>query len=241
MACFVHESNYADINVSVLTYDVRHRKTYDILCLLKAMGYGRVTVYAMPLQYKKSFHPLMQHRPEMNWPIDTALLCENFSYKYLNINDYMDIDEAEDRIILVGGAGLLPDEVVHKYQIVNSHPGYIPNCRGLDAYKWAIYEKQPIGVTSHLLGDEVDAGEIILREKVPVYKSDTFYSLAQRVYESEIRIMAESVLHVAQGRKREYISGDGYNIHRRMPKEIESNLLEYFERYKTEMAIDGIS
>lgn len=232
--------HHNDINICVLTYNVRHRKTYDILCLLKAMGYRKVTVYAIPLQYQKSFKPLLQHRPEMIWPIDTNLLCESFSYKYIRINNYTDINEADGEIMLIAGATLLPDEFVHKYRIINSHPGYIPNCRGLDAYKWAIYEKQPMGVTSHLLGCEVDAGEIILREKVPVYENDTFYSLAQRVYESEIRIMAESILYVAQERKREYISGDGYVIHRRMPKNIESRLLEYFERYKTAVMIDGI-
>ena len=231
---------YKDTDICVLTYKVRHRKTYDVLCLLKAMGYERVTVYAIPLQYQKSFRPLLQHRPEMNWPIDTDFLCENFSYKYVDIGSYTDINEPDDKIILVGGAALLPDEFIHKYRIINSHPGYIPNCRGLDAYKWAIYEKQPIGVTSHLLGNEVDAGKVILRQKVPFYNSDTFYSLAQRVYEWEIRVLAESVLCVMQERKLEYISGNEYAVHRRMPPNIESKLLDYFEKYKEEMKIDGI-
>lgn len=243
MTYSVHESSYIDekVQICVLTYDIRHRKTYDILCLLKAMGYRSVTVYAIPLQYQKSFQPLLQHRPEMVWPIDTDLLCKNFSYTYITINNYMDINEEDGKIILVGGATLLPPEFIQKYQVINSHPGYIPNCRGLDAYKWAIYEKQPIGVTSHLVGNEVDAGEIILREKVSVYENDTFYSLAQRVYENEIRIIVESISCLIRERNREYISGDGYVIHRRMPKDIESKLLEYFERYKSEVVVNGIS
>lgn len=231
---------YENIDICVLTYNIRHRKTYDILCLLKAMGYKSVTVYAIPLQYSKSFHPLLQHRPEMSWPIGTDLLCKNLAYKYIEIKSYLDIKEPSGRIVLVGGATLLPEEFIRRYKIINSHPGYIPNCRGLDAYKWAIYEMQPIGVTSHLLGDEVDAGEIILREKVPIYNSDTFYSLAQRVYESEIRMMVESVLYVVQERKREYISGNGYAVHKRMPHYIESKLLDYFEKYKIEMISDGV-
>lgn len=243
MKCRLHEENIIDrdVYIGVLTYNIRHRKTYDIICLLKALGYKNVFVYALPLQYKKSFTPMLQHRPEMPWPIDTDMLCNSFSYKYIEIKDYSDINRMNGEIMLVGGAALLPDVFIQKYRVINAHPGYIPNCRGLDAYKWAIYERQPIGVTSHLIGEEVDAGEVILREMVPVYPYDTFFSLAQRVYEMEIKILIESIQCIIQGNKTEYIGGGTYIVHKRMPKHIECNLLKAFEIYKTEVLRNGIS
>lgn len=220
------------MNIGVLTYNVKHRKTYDVLCLLKALGYNKVSVYAVPLQYKKTFQPVLQHRPEMVWPVDIEVLCKNFSFQYNTIEDYSQILERDGSIMLVGGAALLPDAFIRKYCVINAHPGYIPNCRGLDAFKWAVYERQPIGVTSHIIGEEIDAGEILLREKVPVYLNDTFFATAQRVYENEIRVLVESISFVCSNKKREYISGEGFTVHKRMPKNIEKRLLECFEEYK---------
>lgn len=218
-------------NIVVLTYDIPHRKTYDTICLLKAKGYYKVTVYATPLKYVKKFKPLIQHRPEMMFDISVNELCENMGYDYRKIETYDELQVDKDTIILVCGAGLLPDSLIKNHRIINAHPGYIPNCRGLDALKWAIYEKQPIGATAHLLGDEVDAGEVILREEVPVYDFDTFHAVAQRVYETEIKILVESI-ECLHHRRTEYISGNNYEVHRRMSNEIEKDLFECFEQYK---------
>lgn len=51
--------------IAVLTYPVKHRKTYDVLSLLRANGYTDVEVYAIPLHYQKKHFPTIQHRPEM--------------------------------------------------------------------------------------------------------------------------------------------------------------------------------
>lgn len=51
-------------DVAVLTYNQKHRKTYDTLCLLKAKGYQKVTVYAQPMTYRKKRFPLINHRPD---------------------------------------------------------------------------------------------------------------------------------------------------------------------------------
>jgi phosphoribosylglycinamide formyltransferase-1 len=219
--------------ISVLTYIARHRKTYDTLCLLKAKGYKNVTVYAIPFQYKKVFKPILEHRPEMIWDIDTREICKNFNYNYFEINSYDEVSLADGSIVLVCGAGLLPEEFIHNYKIINAHPGYIPNCRGLDALKWAIYEKQPIGVTSHLIGNEVDAGEVIIRNRIQVYENDTFHAVAQRVYENEIDVLVKSIQVVLSGEKLTYISGMETIVHKRMPKDIECKLLDVFEEYKS--------
>lgn len=49
--------------IAVLTYPVKHRKTYDVLCLLKANGYTDENVYAIPFRYHKTLIPLIRHRP----------------------------------------------------------------------------------------------------------------------------------------------------------------------------------
>ena len=120
--------------IAVLTYPVKHRKTYDVLCLLKANGYTDVNVYAVPFRYQKTHAPLIRHRPEMNFQIpETSELCFNLGYRYEQVElESVNIDN--ERIVLIAGAGKLPEEFVDKHIVINAHPGYIPNCRGLDAF-----------------------------------------------------------------------------------------------------------
>lgn len=225
--------------INVLTYTVPHRKTYDTLCLLKASGYHDVTVWAKPLGYVKSHKPLIEHRPEcfdVPWlRNDLRSVSKNLGFENQKIMRYEDI--TEDGVFLVCGAGLLPEHFVKTHTIINAHPGYIPNVRGLDAFKWAIYEGQPVGSTTHLIGDEIDAGEIIERRIVPIYDNDTFHRAAQRVYETEIAMLVKAIELL--DKPREYIGGEGYSVHRRMSREYEGILLEQFEQYKKAYRVVG--
>lgn len=101
--------------------------------------------------------------------------------------------------------------------------------RGLDALKWAIYNGNPIGVTTHLLGDEVDAGTIIERKLVPLYWNDTFHSIALRQYEMEVRMLVGAIEKLDE--KHEEIHGENYPVHRRMPHTYECRLMDRFFEY----------
>lgn len=215
--------------IAILTYNVRHRKTFDTLCLLKANGYENVSVYATPLHYKKSFRPLIEHRPAVGEGIpETSEICSHFSYEYWEGNlDSFHISQND--ILLICGAGILPEKFIDEHCIINSHPGYIPDCRGLDSYKWAIYEGHPIGVTTHFVGRYVDAGEIIERRIIPIQHYDTFHSVAQKVYESEVSMLVGALKKLDE--PHEIIIPDNI-VHRRMPHDIERKLLLKFEEQK---------
>lgn len=217
--------------IGVLTYPVKHRKTYDVLSLLKANGYTDVKIYAVPFHYQKKKLPLIQHRPEMNFQIpNIEELCFNLGYQY-ELGTLESFYIENERIILIAGAGILPDEFIRSHIVINAHPGYIPNCRGLDAFKWAIAEKQPIGVTTHLIGEYVDAGKVIERRIIDVYKMDTFHAVAERVYENEISMLVEAIMKCDDA-ELNTIYPENFEVHRRMPENIEKNLLEMFDQYK---------
>lgn len=134
----------------------------------------------------------------------------------------------KEEIILICGAGIVPERFIEEHIIINAHPGYIPNCRGLDAYKWAVYEGNPIGVSTHLLGKYIDAGEVIERRIIPVYFNDTFHSAAQRVYENEVCMLVDAIEKINE--KHEMILPGDYPVHKRMPHTYETRLLERFEK-----------
>lgn len=216
--------------VTVLTYQAKHRKTYDALCLLKANGYSDVCVVATPLFYSKRFQPLVQHRPDMSYRVpETRNVCSMFGYQYEERQSY---DKLEPKgPVLVCGAGLLPDEFIHSNTIINAHPGLIPFARGLDALKWALYDGLPIGATTHLIGRDVDAGEVIERREVAIRSDDTVLSLGLRVYAEEIDMLVAALDKLDQ--PHEFISGGDYPVHRRMPHDIEREMLERFELRKS--------
>lgn len=216
------------MKLCVLTYNVVHRKTYDTLCLLKTKGYDEVLVIAQPMHYKKKFRPLIEHRPEctIQYP-ETKDICERFGYEYTE-GTITEQSFDEDMIFLVCGAGILPEEFVKRHRIINSHPGYIPLARGLDAYKWEIYEDKPIGVTTHFLGEYVDAGEVIECREIAVREHDTFHSVAQRVYETEVDMLVSALEKIEQ--EHIYIEPGDNVLHKRMPNELEQDIFEKFER-----------
>lgn len=217
--------------IAVLTYPIKHRKTYDVLSLLKANGYTDVKVYAIPFHYEKKRFPLIRHRPEMNFQIpDISEMCINFGYQY-ELGKLETFHIEHERLVLVAGAGILPDGFIQEHTVINAHPGYIPNCRGLDAFKWAIAEKQPIGVTTHLIGEYVDAGEIVERRLIDIYKTDTFHALAERVYENEVSMLIEAIEKCEDVHLDMIYPGD-FEVHKRMPENMEKNLMDMFESYK---------
>ncbi|MBO4385059.1 MAG: phosphoribosylglycinamide formyltransferase [Clostridia bacterium] len=217
--------------IAVLTYPVKHRKTFDLLSILKANGYEDVIVYAIPFHYQKKRFPLIQHRPEMHFNVpETEVLAKNFGYRY-ETGALESFQIEQDRIVLVAGAGILPESFVKSHTIINAHPGYIPNCRGLDAFKWAIVEGEPIGVTTHLIGDYIDAGEVIERRRIPINMYDTFHAVAQRVYENEVSMLVEAIEKLDNDCTQMMLPQD-YPVHKRMPEDVEKTLLEEFEQYK---------
>ena len=214
--------------IYVLTYDSIHKKTQDILIRLKLNGYNNVTVLATPWIKRKNFIPLIPHRNFKAINISLNDLCSKLKYSLNridtdNLNEYFSY--SDKGTILIGGAGILAKELVENNKIINSHPAFLPYVRGLDALKWAIYNDEKIGVTSHIISVECDAGKLIKRELVPLYSWDTFHSIAYRQYELEIDLLVSSILDIKEVELNE-LSTDVSKPMRRMPHSKEYEMLE---------------
>ncbi len=148
--------------IAVISYNTPHRKTQDVLSGLKAKGYHFITVFALPfVERENPFLPIYQHRPSKAINVQPIDFCQNFGYRFdlttaETLNNQL-IDYNPDYTI-IAGAGLLPDELVEKHKIINTHPGFLPITRGLDSLKWAITNAVKIGVTTHFVDTEADAG-----------------------------------------------------------------------------------
>jgi len=210
--------------IGVFTYDTIHRKAYDVLCLLKTRGYSEVAVFAKPFHYQKKFKPLIEHRPLAGNIPTVEIICRNLKFNFYKdfSKDHLQLGEK----ILICGSCLIEQDLVKNYTVINAHPGYLPLVRGLDALKWAIYEGHPIGVTSYILGDDVDAGLLIDRKLVPIWRYDTFHAVAQRQYDMEVEMLVDAIEKTETATT---VLAAETPLHRRMSHAIDTHLLAYFQ------------
>tara|TARA_Y100001970_G_C14156683_1_gene815993 strand:- start:596 stop:1261 length:666 start_codon:yes stop_codon:yes gene_type:complete len=213
--------------INVITYNAPHRKTQDLLFRLKIKGYNDVNVMATPWQERKNFKPLIPHRKFNTLDLNPSDLCNILDYNFIDI-ELKEINSLDDWT-LIGGAGILPKEIVESQKVINSHPAYLPYVRGLDSFKWAIYNNKPIGVTTHIISEDCDTGKLIRRELVPLYSWDTFHSVSQRQYEMEIDLLVDSIQDV-ENASLEVLSANESVPHRRMPHSHEVRLMSRFKR-----------
>ena len=219
--------------IGIITYDFPHKKTQDLISNLLIKGYKDLLVLATPFVERENYIPLYIHRPNkyINIPIDE--LCKNLNIKLLkcSVNElsiYFNRYNLEH--ILIAGAGILPKEILKKHKIINSHPAYLPNIKGLDAFKWAIYNEQPIGVTTHYISENVDEGLLIERKIIPIYFEDTFHSVAYRQYEMEIEMLVNSLDIVKSIIIKEKLIDNNYKTNMRMPHHLEIIMMNKFKK-----------
>lgn len=226
--------------IAVITYNIPHRKTQDVLFQLKAKAYQNVTVLALPFVKRENpFKPIYNHRPSTAIDVSPKELCTNlvYGFKEVSVGEIKSwLDEHKPQYILIAGAGLLPDELVESHQLINAHPGWLPLVRGLDSLKWAIHYKQKLGVTCHFVDKTADAGFLIEQREIPIYKNDTFHSLAYRQYETEIEMLVSSIELIPQMTTFLPLSSTESEPTRRMSKAIEEKLMQDFESYKSKFA-----
>ena len=182
--------------IGVITYDVHHRKTQDVIFQLLLNGYSELHLIVIPWVKRKNYVPIFEHRPTYSVPVEVEDFCKFLDLEYTKV----EVNEVEQLLlekqfehIIIGGAGLLPDNLPKQFEIINAHPGYLPYVKGLDALKWAIYQGQPIGVTTHYISVSADEGRLIEKRIIPVYFEDTFHSVAYRVYETEIEMSVNAI------------------------------------------------
>lgn len=108
-----------------------------------------------------------------------------------------------DLVCLAGFMRLLSASFVKRWQgkLLNIHPSLLPAFKGAHAVRDALAAGvSESGCTVHHVIEAVDAGEIILQERVPVLPGDTEATLHQRIHAAEHRIYPEALKLVTQSK-----------------------------------------
>ena len=224
-------------SVVVLAYNFPHRKTQDFLFRLFAEGVSVGHVLAAdPVKLNvapSSIRSKLRHGALIE-PAKVAK--ENGAHYHVvphqgnQINDLL--DAIKPTIGVISGARILKRPVIDRFStgIINFHPGLIPEVRGLDALFWSIRKDVPPGVTSHLIDHRVDAGRLLERREIALFRDDTIFDLSERLYETQIDMLVTAIERARTGEWEE-INYESTAYNRKMPAEREAEIVELLPAY----------
>jgi phosphoribosylglycinamide formyltransferase-1 len=110
------------------------------------------------------------------------------------------LDANIEIVCLAGFMRLLTPKFVEQWQgrMLNIHPSLLPAYKGLDTHARVLASGEShTGATVHYVVAEMDAGEIILQQKIAIALDDDVASLQQKVHDIEHIIYPQALKIVA--------------------------------------------
>jgi methionyl-tRNA formyltransferase len=107
-----------------------------------------------------------------------------------------------EAIIVVGYGRLIPTWMLAlpPRGNINVHASLLPKYRGAAPIQWAIASGESVtGVTTMLLNEGLDTGDILLQRETEIRPDDTAVSLAPRLAESGAELLVETLRGLQQG------------------------------------------
>ncbi|MGC9438379.1 methionyl-tRNA formyltransferase [Streptomyces sp. WG5] len=127
-------------------------------------------------------HPKSEHAYEKIWSDSVADLAEEHGVPVLIRNRPDDelferLEQADPDIIVANNwRTWIPPRIFNlpRHGTLNVHDSLLPKYAGFSPLIWALINGETeVGVTAHMMNDELDAGDIVRQEAVPVGPSDT--------------------------------------------------------------------
>ncbi len=128
-----------------------------------------------------------------------------------------------DIICVVAYGRILPKEIlsIPKYGCINVHPSLLPKYRGSAPIQWAILNgDKKTGVTTMYLDEEMDAGDIILKEEVIIEDNETSGELWNRLSKIGAKLLVKTLEQIENGTSPREKQGDNFSIAPMLNKEI---------------------
>jgi methionyl-tRNA formyltransferase len=111
-------------------------------------------------------------------------------------------DLQPDLMVVVAYGQILPKSVldIPKYEAVNVHASLLPKYRGAAPIAWAILNGEKVtGVTTMVMDEGMDTGDILLQAEVPIGSDDTCQTLHDRLAFLGSRLLVETLERMKRG------------------------------------------
>ena len=107
-----------------------------------------------------------------------------------------------DLIVVVAYGQILPKSIlkIPKYGAVNVHASLLPKYRGAAPIAWAILKGERVtGVTTMVMDEGMDTGDILLQAEIPIGDEETCESLHDRLASLGARLLRETLEKMRSG------------------------------------------
>ena len=109
---------------------------------------------------------------------------------------------APDVIVVVAYGKILPKQVldIPKYHCVNVHGSLLPKYRGAAPIQWSVLNgDDESGITTMLMGEGLDTGDILLQRSTPIGENETAAELFDRLAEIGADLLIETLEKLEKG------------------------------------------
>ncbi|WP_432152176.1 methionyl-tRNA formyltransferase [Streptomyces sp. bgisy029] len=154
-------------------------------------------------------HPKSEHAYEKIWSDSVADLAEKHGIPVIirNRPDGELVERlkevAPDIIVANNWRTWMPPEIYNLpvHGTLNIHDSLLPAYAGFSPLIWALINGEPeVGVTAHLMDEELDAGDIVVQRSVAVGPTDTTTDLFHRTVDLIAPVTTEALGLIASGR-----------------------------------------
>lgn len=107
-----------------------------------------------------------------------------------------------DVLAVVAYGKILPKRIldIPKFGCVNVHASLLPKYRGASPIQWSIYCGDKVtGVTTQLMDEGMDTGDILLDDKVDITDADNFETLHDKLAISGAKLLVETLACLENG------------------------------------------
>tara|TARA_X000000368_G_scaffold108809_1_gene84685 strand:- start:51353 stop:52084 length:732 start_codon:yes stop_codon:yes gene_type:complete len=224
--------------VVLFVYDFPHRKSLNGMQLIKNLLVDDVLVVCAPklnLKFRQSKKRILVHEDEILNPSDVAK-----TYGWGTLTAIHNSDESikflkkyKPDIGIILGARILSQIVIDTFSkgIVNFHPGVLPENRGLDTVKWAIYNKLPQGVTTHLIDKNIDVGHKIYLDTISIHKEDNIYDISSKLLYLQMNHLKRLIEDGFDFSNKDSLVSD-YVSQKAVSDDIDDKVFQQFDNYK---------
>ncbi len=113
------------------------------------------------------------------------------------------IDREVELVVLAGYMRLVGKTLLDAFpeRIINLHPSLLPKFKGANAVQQALDAKESeTGTSVHIVNAELDGGEVLAQETVPIEEGDDVDSLQARIKEYEHELLPWAIQQIAEGK-----------------------------------------
>lgn len=155
-------------------------------------------------------HPKSDHAYEQIWNDSVVDLAEQHGVPAL-VRSRLDDEELPSRlnevdpdiIVAANWRTWIPPHIfsLPRHGTLNVHDSLLPAYAGFAPLNWALINgEEEVGVTTHIMNKELDAGDIVLQRTVPVEPTDTATDLFHKTLELFGPVTVDSLALIASGR-----------------------------------------